>query len=41
MRWWKRPTRLAEHFGKPHHPKGCWALDLLTRREKKVKDDED
>jgi hypothetical protein len=28
-------TGLAEHFGDPTtwHPKGCWAIDLLTGRE--------
>jgi hypothetical protein len=20
---------LAEHFGEPNHPRGCWALDLI------------
>jgi hypothetical protein len=26
-------SALAEHFREPHHPKGCWALDLLLGKE--------
>ncbi len=26
-------AELAEHFGTPGHPKGCWALDLILGRK--------
>lgn len=26
-------AELAEHFARPDHPKGCWALDLLLGKE--------
>jgi hypothetical protein len=25
-------SELAEHFESPHHPKGCWALDLILKK---------
>ncbi len=26
-------ARVAEHFRKSYHPKGCWALDLILGKQ--------